>query len=876
MRETQHSFKKQAFVWGNGLFFRYFWKLSNWSHQPDFDVSHQPKLKTMCSRLLLLVAFLFVGATASSQEYLQMIDDGTYSVQEIIDNAEAYFENRDKGKGSGYVQFKRWEYMALRLMNEDGYLPSTTERLAELERYNAYLNETSGSRSSLNSNWVELGPDDWNSTTAWSPGVGRITGVSVDANDSDHMIVGANTGGVWRTIDGGATWTPLTDFFSNLYVYSVTIDPSTSTTYYFGSSSGLVFKSTDSGATWTQIGDVSNSLINKILVHPTDSDIIFACSQNAGLYRTANGGTSWSNVTPGDGNSYDVEFKPGDTNTVYAGGQSVHKSTDGGASFSTIGGFNGGAKMIGVSADDPDIVYVVDADGNEFGGFYKSLNSGDTYTEQGHTNRNYFGYDTAGFGSGGQAPRDMGIAVNPTDVDEVHIAGVLTWRSLDGGTNFANTSDWIPGQAAAANKGYCHADVDDIEFYGTTMYAATDGGIFKAEDTGNLNPNYYTDLTEGIGIRQWYKIGVSQTPDVVIVGGSQDNGSSFYTAANGWVDYIGADGMENFVDKDNPLRMYGMIQFGRMYRTDNGAVTLVDLPEPGQGFGEWVTPFEQDPTITDKIYCGYNIVYESLNRGVTWTAISQNFGGDLDEMKIAPSDNQVIYASNSGILYKTEDGGATSWATKTSPGGVINSMAVHPTDPNRIAVAVTAGTKVRVSTDGGDSWTTVNSGLPNFASLAVAWDDNGENGLYVGMDYGIYYIDDTYTDWQPYNTNMPNVIVNELEINYADDMVYAGTYGRGTWASPRYDTVLAVEDFLNGNNVGIFPNPATTEVNIVMNQSAEADVHVFDVTGKLVIYEANTFIESRHTVDISSLNAGIYFVRINANGSSITKKLLKQ
>lgn len=831
----------------------------------------------MYSRLLLLIAFLFVGVTSSSQEYLQMIDSGTYSVQEIIDNAEAYFENRDKGKGSGYVQFKRWEYMAKRLMNEDGYLMSITERLAELERYNAYLNETASSREFANAaDWQDLGPFDWNQATGWNPGVGRITGISIDPSDADHMIVGGNTGGVWRTDDGGSTWTPLTDYFSHLYVYAVTIDPSNSSTYYFGSSSGLVFKSVDSGATWTQIGDVSNSLINKILVHPTNSNIIFACSQNAGLYTTTDGGANWTDAIPGDNNSYDVEFKPGDTNTVYATGTGVHKSIDGGANWTTIAGFNGGAKMIGVSADDPTVVYVLDADGSSFDELYKSTDSGDSYIGLGHTNRNYFGYDTAGFQPGGQAPRDMGIEINPADVDEVHIAGVLMWRSDDGGANFSNISDWQPGLAASQNKGYHHPDVDDLYWYGTTLYVASDGGIYKADTPNVTAAGMFDDLTAGIGIRQNYKIGVSQTADVVISAGSQDNGTSFYTAANDWIDWLGADGMETFVDKDNSNVMYGTSQFGQIYRTDNAAASIIFLNEPGAGQGNWVTPYEQDPTVTNRIYLGYNLVYRSDNKGVSWTPISQNLGGFLDEMKIADSDNQVIYASRGGILYKTEDGGTTNWVQKTSPGGLINTIAIHPNDPDRVAVAVTGSNKVRVSVDGGDTWQTVNSGLPNFSALAVVWDDSADNGLYMGMDYGIYYIDDTYTNWQPWNYNLPNVIINELEINYADDKIYAGTYGRGVWAAPRFDPALSVDEILGENELTIFPNPANTEVNIVIKEPIEADIQVFDITGKLVIYEANTTIANRHIVNVASLKQGVYFVRINTNRGTVTKKLLKK
>lgn len=828
-------------------------------------------------RFLLSTALVLFFGTVYSQEYLEMIEAETYTVAEIVENAEAYFEDKDKGRGSGYKQFKRWEYMANRLMDENGYLVPVTERLSELERYNAYLNETADQRVSLNDNWVELGPTSYNATTHWSPGVGRVTGIAVDLTNEDHMIIGANTGGVWRTTDGGANWTPMSDYFSNLYVYSVAIDPTDSDTYFFGSSSGLIYKSEDAGATWTEIADLSSSLVNKILINPDNTDIIFASSQNAGLFRSTDGGVTWTEPIPTDNRSYDMEFKPGDTNTVYASGNGFHVSTDGGATFTTITGFANDAKMIGVSANDNSVVYVVEANGGSFGGFYASSDSGNTFTELDHTGRNYFGYDTAGFDSGGQAPRDMDITVNPNDVNEVHIAGILTWRSTDGGANFSITSDWIPDNAASANIGYCHADVDILEFIGTNLYAGTDGGIFKAANTASVNSNYYEDLTDGIGIRQWYKIGVSQTPEVVVTGGSQDNGSSFYKASTGeWIDFVGADGMEGFVDKDDTDVVYAMIQFGAMYRTDNGGATLINLPEPPPGGGNWVTPFEQDPTVTNTIYLGYRRVYKSENKGGNWAPISQDIGANFDEMKIAKSNNQVIYASRSSLIYRTEDGGATDWTQLPQPGGIINNFAVHPSDPNTIAAVTTSSNKVLISEDGGQTWNNRLLNLPNFAALSVVWDGSDVNGLYVGMDYGIYYIDDTLSEWQVYNNNLPNVIVNELEINNADGMIYAGTYGRGLWASPVVNIVLGTEDFLNGAEVGIYPNPANDEVKIVLEESMEADIRVFDVAGKLVIYQPDVYLENHHAIDVSNLNNGLYFIRINTENGSVTKKLMKR
>jgi len=603
---------------------------------------------------------------------------------------------------------------------------------------------------------------------------------------------------------------------------------------------------------------------------------MFATSENNGIYRSEDGGTTWVQAVAGDNRGYDIEFKPGDPMVVYASGNGVHYSTDGGQTFTTVGGFINSPKMMGVSLDDPEVVYVVEAASGQFNGLYKSIDSGVSFTELDHTGRNYFGYDINGFDPGGQAPRDMDITVNPADVDEVHIAGVLTWKSNDGGVSFQITSDWIPDSAANLGIGYCHADVDLLEFVNSTLYVGTDGGFFKAEDTNNLTADYYEDLTTGMGIRQYYKIGVSQTPEVRVTGGSQDNGSTYYDeATDNWIDWIGADGMEGFVDKDVNSTLYGMIQFGGMYRTDNGGASLIGLPSPEGSSGGWVSPFEQDPSVTNTIYCGYRKVYKSINKGGNWTVISQDFGGNLNNLKIAPSDNQVMYASRVSLLYRTQDGGATDWEVLNTVGGGINSIAIHPSNPNKIAVAINNSGKVKVSEDGGETWTEYALNLPEFTALCVAWDDNGEDGLYVGMNYGIYYIDNTFTEWQPFYNNLPNVIVNELEINQADGKIYAGTYGRGLWASYKYGFELGVGDEIDSQKLTLFPNPTNDILRITYAGAVEMDIRVFDVTGKLMVYQPNVDFQGSHDLNVSTLSDGIYFIRLSTPAGIITKRFIK-
>ena len=827
------------------------------------------RFKTLFSFSLIL--FFFSILLNAQPEFRLMIDAGTYKVEEVQQSAEAWFEDRPQGRGSGFNQYKRWEYMSLRMMNEEGYLKSPEYYIEELQRFNAELNLHSNNRAMSNDNWTEMGPVSWNATSGWNPGVGRITSFSIDDGDENHIIVGAESGGVWRTSDGGQNWLPLLDYFSNMFVYATAMEPDNPNTYFFGSTQGRIYKSTDAGATWILLGSAGNSQINKIVIHPNNPDLMFASSENSGLFRSLNGGLNWASIAP-DNRGFDIEFNPGDLNTVYVSGNFFHNSTDGGATFSTIGGFdNTGAKMIAVSQDNPNVVYVVEANGGIFGALYKSTDSGNTFTKLDHAGMNYFGYSLTGQDNLGQAPRDMDIVVNPNNVNEVHIAGIHTWKSLNGGISFVPTSYWVPGVAANNNIGYNHADVDIMQFYGTTLYTGTDGGIFKATNTTDLNSNYYTDITEGLGIRQFYKIGVSQTDPVVISAGSQDNGTSFYTTTHGWRDWLGADGMETFIDKNNNNIMFGTTQFGYLYRSGNGGLSYNNINSNAPG--NWVTPFEQDPIVNSRIYVGYSRVYRSNNQGGSWVPISQDFGGNLNHLKIAKSDNNVMYAARQNQLFKTTTGDGT-WQQLSGFNGNINSIAIHPSNPDKIAITTNSSLKVYVSTNGGQSWTNYRFNLPNFQALALEWHDNGQDGLYLGMNYGVYYIDNTFTEWQVFNNNLPNVIVNELEINYAENKIYAGTYGRGLWVSPVFETTLSAEDFEVFSSLSVYPVPASNILNVYWNENYISDLRLFDSTGKLIQYHREVTLFNIHQMDVSNFKTGVYYLRINNEKGSTTRKVI--
>jgi hypothetical protein len=234
-----------------------------------------------------------------------------------------------------------------------------------------------------------------------------------------------------------------------------------------------------------------------------------------------------------------------------------------------------------------------------------------------------------------------------------------------------------------------------------------------------------------------------------------------------------------------------------------------------------------------------------------------------------------MYASQGATLYKITDGGATNWATITAPGGSINSIAIHPTNPNKVAITTADANRVMVSIDGGATWVNYKKNFPDFSALAIVWDDNGADALYVGMNYGIFYIDNNITNWLPYSNNIPNVRINELEINNLQDKIYAGSWGRGLWSSDVQDSNLGLTSVFSVYNVQVYPNPATAEITVSLISPSEIDIRIFDLSGKLLIYEADKVVESTHSLDVSLLRSGIYFLRINSENGEVTKKFIK-
>jgi photosystem II stability/assembly factor-like uncharacterized protein len=280
-----------------------------------------------------------------------------------------------------------------------------------------------------------------------------------------------------------------------------------------------------------------------------------------------------------------------------------------------------------------------------------------------------------------------------------------------------------------------------------------------------------------------------------MVAGAQDNGNIKY-ASGTFTNITNADGGQGFIDWSNSNVIYVATQYGSFYRSTNGGASFTNINTPGSpgspASGAWIAPWCQDPSVATTLYAGTDKVYKSINQGTAWTALSGTLAGvgPFRVLKVARSNTQVIYAGGATRLYRTTNGGA-AWIDITPElpvaTNVLTAVAIDDSNPD-IAYATfsgyVAGEKVYRTLNGGGSWTNISGTLPNMPVNAIASEKNDHNPLYIGTDAGVYYRNDLLSDWVPYKSALPNVIVNDLQIHYATKTITAATYGRGIWQAP--------------------------------------------------------------------------------------------
>lgn len=733
----------------------------------------------------ILCSFLGFSQFNSSAPWMANINKAKsekVSIEEMVTAFNTYWLTRDKNaKGSGYKPFMRSEYYWRNFANESGYIQSSDDFWnAWRQKNQSKSNRTITNRSLPSSDWQPVGPFTHTNTGSWSSGQGRVNIVHVDPSNPSVIYLGAPAGGIWKSINNGSTWIPLTDELPQIGVSGIAVDYSDSNTIYIatgdkdaGDSYCVgVYKSTDGGLTWNPTGIMGGSNPSRagdIIIHPTNNQILW-CATSNGIYKTTNAGISWTQVQAGDFSQGNIRLKPGDPTKVYASSEnSFFRSVDTGSTFTavTVSTIATTSRIIiDVTPANSNLVYALSVNtSNTLNGIYKSTNEGVSFSRA---------FGTPDILESNQAWYDLALAVSPTNADEIYTGCLNVWKSTTGGSTFSKLNSW----SNPTGPSYTHADIHYLGFHGNKLFAGTDGGIYVSENNGTN----FTDLTAGVQISQFYKIAVAKQTSANMVGGLQDNGGHAYSGSQ-WKNYYGADGMDTAINPTNPNQYYGFIQNGNSLYISNSAGNAISssVSSPGGANGNWVTPLIANNS--GELFSGFAGLYKLT--GSAW--VQQNVDGlgtgNLDEIAVDPSNDDIMYVANGVKLYKSTNRGVNFTNVFNSVNGNITFIEVHSTDSN-IVYLVTEGAsgKVLKSTDGGVSFTDFSTGLPFIGKNCIVHQGrNTDNPLYVGTALGVYYRDDTMSSWSPFDINLPNVSVTDLEINLEDAKLIAATYGRGVW-----------------------------------------------------------------------------------------------
>jgi len=866
-------------------------------------------------RITLILIGVLIMISGSAQEWKDLLPVKNKKDITFFDCQEAfnsYWNSKKVLKGTyineygvtekayGWNQFKRWEnYWETRVDKKTGVFPYELRHKA----FEVFEKQKNKQKSYLQA-WSQLGP---NITAGGYNGLGRLSVIVFHPTDANTFWVGAPAGGLWITETGGNSWTALTDSNEVLGVSAIVIpsDYETSNTIYIGTGDRDAFdnygvgvlKSTDAGLNWNSTGLTFNpadgEVVNKMLIDPNNNNIIYAATTD-GLYKTTDAGLNWNKISTYE--FIDIEFHPTNSQIIYGSSRNagyIRKTDDGGSSWTSVFSVSTAKRIeLTVSTAAPDVVYALASNAsNGLKGIYKSTDSGDNFSLI-YDDKPILNWSEDGTGTNnGQGWYDLSFAVDPTDADVLYCGGVNTWKSVDGGVTWNISNHWYGGggvQAVHADKHFFLFRPGSSEFY-----ECNDGGVYSTSDGSS-----WTDLSNGLIISQMYGLSVSQNNSGISLSGLQDNGTKMIEDGT-WIDAHGGDGMKCLVDFNDDNIQYGSEPFGNIYRTTNLWGVSINIADniSGGPSGAWVSPYVFDPNNSNTLYVGYTSLWKTNNQGQNFQNIG-NFGSYLHSVAVSNQNPDILYVAKYSSIYKTTNSGY-QWTEITNNLPLSNSsikdIEIKSDDDNTVWVALSGYNSdcVYMTTDGGNTWTDISQGLPDIPVNSIVQNklESAIVQLYAGTDFGVY-IKNGNEDWALFGTGLPKVDVTELDIYYDrsapdNSRLRASSYGRGMWEvslelSGNYSPYITTDSILNVTNkaatvygtiVNDF-NSDVTESGIVISKKPNPDMNDTDVS----VFQTDPVVSfGNYSVDITGLSYGTHYYckayGINSNGISYGKEI---
>jgi photosystem II stability/assembly factor-like uncharacterized protein len=673
---------------------------------------------------------------------------------------------------------------------------------------------------------------------------GRVLAVAGVPGDPQTYYFGAASGGVWKSVDGGAHWTPQFDQQDIASIGSIAVAPSDANVLYVGSGEGClrgnisygdgVYRSNDAGKTWTNIGLKDSRHIPRVLIDPHNPDVVlvaalghaFGPNSERGVFRTADGGKTWTKVLYVDDHTgaTDLAYAPSNPAIVFAAmyqvvrqpwtfasggaGSGLYRSKDGGVTWKKLEGNGLPAGILGkigvaISGADPDRVYaLVEA---EKGGLFRSDDGGDKWERVNDDERYrqrawYFSH----------------VFADPRNADTVYVLNTGMFRSTDAGKTFT----LLPAP---------HGDHHGLWIDPANpqrMINGDDGGATISIDGGK---NWTPQLNQPTA--QFYHVAADNRFPYYLFGAQQDNTP---VATQAWSDF-GLIGMRNWYEVAGSESAFmapdprdGNIVYSAgqgVFKFDKHSEQGTDVsPWPidfaGHGVGDfphrfqWTDPILFSPHDANVIYTTGEVVFKSTNQGKSWTAISPDLtrndkskqkasGGPITEdntsveyygtifaLTESPVEKGLLWAgSDDGLVHITRNGGG-SWQNVTPPAmpewGTVSLIDASPHAGGAAYVAVDRHKMddfkpyIFITSDYGKTWTPAVNGIPEGDYVHAVREDPKRRGLlYAGTETGVFFSMDSGAHWQKLKLNLPTVPVHDLVVK--DDDLAIATHGRAFW-----------------------------------------------------------------------------------------------
>lgn len=743
---------------------------------------------------------------------------------------EEYYKTHEFVKNSHTQYYKHYIHkMAI------GQGPVTPQSIANDNAYLSRLAKAQNSRSATTANWTCLGPFDYDEdcgSMSYAAGASHVYTTEQSKSNTSVLYAGTANAGVWKSVDKGLNWTLTTKSLLITNVYAIEINFANDNIVYAGTEDGRLFKTSDGGTNWATIGGsyfgANNNRINDIILHPSNSAILFVATES-GFYRSTNSGASFSQISTGE--FQEIEFHPTNTNIVYAVKYNststrteFYKSTDNGVSLmlKSTGWPSAGEQKrteIAVSAASPDRVYasctgVVNGGSGTYG-TYLSTDKGETFTFQccgtgpggAHTsasNVNMMGWQPNGIEEGGQYYYDFAYAVMPGDANKVFNGGVNLWNSTDGGKSFTCPSKW----SQSGDVNYVHADIHDIKIYGSDIWISCDGGIWYSNNAGATFNKRFKGIA---GTDFWgFGIGYGAVGHRVMTGGAYHNGTQVMdnkVYRGDWAVINGGDGAGGEVNPTNDRMIfsdnYGAQKLPGVRTSNVSSMTFVKEANNDYTTG-LASNIRYSPNNYNTVYLGEtNDLWKSTNAGAAFTSV-KNFGEYVSDFEISPMDEKVMYVATTGSsrkIWRTIDGG-TNWTNITVPTSLESSTTSNydlipsATNASELWAIKVGKSRVFHSTDKGTTWTDMYKASLSGESIQAITHHAGTNGgIYISTNKTVYYRNNTLADWVLYNTGLPaqTPSMKILPDYWAGTVVVASS--RSIYESPFYEKAAPVAFF---------------------------------------------------------------------------------